>query len=326
MSIIEVPRELLQTRTIRRRTKIIIGAMVMLVIVLFMITIVTASDAAKYKAMVRQVDQAVAKLPQAAPAPALLGAAETAAIDYLSAQPYRLPTAQGVSSDLGRSYQDPTTGQQVNGVAIPFNSINLYNTIYEGKPGTASYTILQQFLVQGPHDWLLTVPIQLSGNTPVVVADPTLLPYVARASSPPALTQPPQNGYSATLSSGAISQIDAWAQAWVSNNQQQLYQLAGDTSNQTFFGLGGWTLVQAPQVVNVEQRGQQQLVTIILTMAPNSNSQQVTQSPYQLLLQPVSQPLPDVVAWGPAGVGWSLKPYQQAVPGPAPVPASSSSS
>lgn len=326
MSIIEVPRELLQTRTIRRRTKVILGAMVMLIVILFMITVVTASSASKYKAMVRQVDQEVAKLPQTAPAPALQGAAETAAVDYLSAQPYNLPVAQGMSSSLGRSYQDPSTGQQVTGAAIPFTSVNLYNTSYEGQPGTSGYTILQQFLVQGPNNWLLTIPIRMSGNTPVVVADPTLLPYTAQASSPASLTQTPQNGYAATLSNGAISQINSWAQAWVSNNQQQLYQLAGDTANQTFFGLGGWTLTQNPQVVNVDQRGQQQLVTIVLTMAPTSNPKQVVQSPYQLLLQPVSQPLPNVVAWGPAGVGWSLKPYQQALPGPAPVPASNSSS
>ena len=325
MSIVEVPRELLQTRTIRRRTKVILISMVMLVIILFIVTVVTASSAAKYKAMVRHIDQEVAKLPQTVPAPALQGAAETAAIDYLSAQPYHLPVAQGLDSSLGRSYQDPQTGQTVTGDAIPFTAINLYKTIYEGTPGTSSAITLEQFVVDGPHDWLLTVPLQMSGDTPVVAADPTLLPYTVQVSSPAAITQPPQNGISATLSAGSKSQIGAWAQAWVSNNQQQLYQLAGDTTNQTFFGLGGWTLIQAPQIINVEQRGDQQLVTIILTIAPSSNANQVVQSPYQLLLQPVTQPLPNVVAWGPAGVGWSLKPYQQALPGLAPVPPTSGS-
>jgi len=224
---------------------------------------------------------------------------------------------------LGREYQNPQTGQKTSGTAFPFTSVNLYNTTYEGTPNSPGYTVLQQFLVDGPQDWLLTVPIQLSGNTPVVAADPSILPYTAQASSPQAITQPPAGGLSATLSSGSTSQIDAWAQAWASNNQQQLYQLAGDTSSQTFFGLGGWTLVQNPQVVNVQQRGNQQLVTVILTMAPSSKSSEVIQSPYQLLLQPITQPLPNVVAWGPAGIGWSLKPYQNAVSGSAPIPTSS---
>jgi len=321
MSIIQVPRELLQSSTIRRRTKLLLGAMVALLLVMVLVVVAALRAESHYRAMVRQVDREAQVLPQRQPPAQLEAAAQTAAVDYLQAQSYPLPLAQGLSRYLGRNYTDPTSDQTQVGAPISVVSLSVYKIQYEGS------VVLVQLLAEPAQgsELLVVVPMQMRGQVPVLVGYPSLLPYTAAVAAPPAITAAPTQGVS-PLPAGAQSQLDAWAQAWATNNQAQLYSLSGDTSNQTFYGLGGWTLQQPPQVVQTQQRGDQELVTVVLTLAAQSNPSQVLQTPYQVLLQPVGQPLPDVVAWGPAGVGWGLRPYQQALPGPAPVslPASSS--
>jgi len=320
MSIIQVPRELLQTSTVRRRTKVLLGAMLVLLLIMVLLVVAAIRAESRYRAMVMQVDREARVLPQRQPPAQLQAAAETAALDYLQALPYPLPLAQGLSRHLGRDYVNPSSGQTTVGAPIPVASLSIYRIQYSGK------VVLVQLLAQPTRGsgWLVVVPMQMQGQVPVLVAYPSLLPYTAAVSPPQALTAPPAQGVP-TLSIGAQAQLDAWAKAWAANDQAQLYSLSGDTANQTFFGLGGWTLQGSPQVVQAQQRGDQELVTLVLTLAAQSNPSQVLQAAYQVLLQPMNQPLPYVVAWGPAGVGWSLRPYQQALPGQAPVslPASS---
>ncbi len=319
---VAVPRQLVQAKMVRRRTKILVGVMVGWVIIM---TIVAGAASSASSKDAKLLKQALAR-PIPAPPPTYYAQAQQVAVDYLNATPTPVPVATGLPANLDRVALD-ATGTLTNTPAapIPYSSIAPYSSQYLGSAKSGDQRVVDQMLVDSNGTtYVLTVVFIPTKQGPVVANLPSLAP--AHLEGTP---QQPLNWSTyaqANLSPGAISQITTWAQAYASNDETTLYQLTGDPNSHLYLGLGNWVVQGTPTVVSATTRGNSALVQVQVSMAEKGHPTIVVTNAYDLLMQDVNRPLPPIVAWGPAGSGWSLTPYQNAYAGAPPTASSSTTS
>lgn len=303
-------------KLVRRRTKVILAAIVaswLLLAVLVLVSVGASSRASKAVKVLQ--DKPAAKV-----LPDYKAQADQVVIDYLDAADVQLPRAQGIPARLGRTVES-NTSTPTPAAAIKYRSVAFLDAKHLGTVLASDQRVLDRFMVLAQHHtYVMTIVLQPTRLGPMLAALPSMAPAVQLASGGPALDW--MNYTQVQLSAGAVSQVDAWAQAYAANDRTALYQLTGDPSAHTYTGLGGWQVIGTPTVVSATTRGQQALVQVQVTMAPANNTAAQTVQAFDLLMQDVSRPLPPVVAWGPAGAGWSLRPFMNAAPGAPPIPAS----
>jgi hypothetical protein len=309
-TLVQVPKSMINAPLIKRRTKIILASMVAWTTLSTLIAVAAEHSATSAKTDLRQMQTA----PPVTVPPNWSTQAETVAVDYLDAVPTPIPTATGILANLGR----PT-----GSTPIPYQTIAMVNSQQLDSLSASYLPVEDQFLIQtASGSFLLSVVMQYANGGPVLAAQPSVSPAILPGSSGLPLTW--KNLPQATLSAGAQSQVTAWAQAYVANNQTALYQLTGDPQAHVYYGLGGWQLVGTPIIVSstttpndsaaASQAGQA-LIQIQITMSRDGHPNQQIVTSYDLLMADITRPLPPIVAWGPAGTGWTLTTYQNAYPG-----------
>lgn len=248
------------------------------------------------------------------PAPTYRAEATLVLKSWLAGQASPVPVASGIASNLGRaisaSAQQSTTPPPVS--AIPTTSVVYLNSTPHAL-GKRSWVVDTFDVSTGTSVWVASVTLLITPGGPVVGTMPSLTPYVHATTNTSELTY--ANTYQkaqVSLTQGETSQINAWASAFVSNDRAQLYTLSGDTADAHFDGLTGFSEEGTPNVLSATAGGSNILVDLTLSVSPTSDPTQSLTLGYDVLLANITNPLPNVVAWGPAGTGFSLYPYENA--------------
>lgn len=154
----------------------------------------------------------------------------------------------------------------------------------------------------------LSVPIVLSATGPVLGADPTLGPASASSSKDKFdNTQFPQ----ADVSGPVTQAISDWANAYAADDQHALYTVTGDTQAGTYHGLGGFTVTGVEQRSAVQRSGSTGNFLVVRARVHLASANGFTSdSDFDLLIGDYQTSGPHVLAWGPAGAGPTLTPYQ----------------
>jgi len=313
VSIVQVPKQLVRAQDINRKAKWLAAITILTVVILALVAISASSTERKDNALLNSY----LSHRSVSPSQDDIAFAQEAAVEYLDAQPATVPLANGVPSNLGRDYTSPTGGSTTRGAPFQYTGLVFYTTkTFPTTPGIPDH-IIDEFLVDINNTaYLLDVPLVNPGHRPSIGNILSLMPFSAPASG----TQLNWDQYAQTAPNAAeTQQINAWATAYLSDNQVQLYELTGDAaSNQVFVGLSGWSQAGPVQVVSASTQNGEMLVQIALPMALANKPTDIVVSTYDLLLDNLSHPIPNVVAWGASGAGWSLTPYQNAVAGSLP--------
>ncbi|MGH9066579.1 MAG: hypothetical protein ACRD0J_03525 [Acidimicrobiales bacterium] len=303
-----VPRRFPTSPSMRRRTLLIVGLLVVAILVGLLGLAVAGSTRSK-----------LAKA--SALRPNFEGFAAQAASAWLAGRPTVLPVAQGLKSDLGRVVPSNANGPIAPAPpAFDVYSLDFTNATYgAGSTKTVKRTwVVDHFTATtSAGTFKVNVTVIDTPSGPVLGAYPSLAPLtVANGSNVPALdyqtlyktVQPPQS---------VQAQVAAWAKAYVSNDQAELYTLTGDPASATFAGIGGWKLAGTPQVVSYVVGKTTALARVQVTMSMVSKPAVSATSGYDLLIGNLGNALPNIWAWGPAGSGLSLGRYANAVSGTA---------
>ena len=257
--------------------------------------------------------------------------AELAANDWLAGRGLNVPAVSSVSGG---------TGSDQNGAAQPFSTITTTPTTTTTVPGSTpavgplavitvgydhytvdrtakgGYTETDHFVVQTAHGLFdLAVSVSDIGGNPVLAGMPSLAPTGYAAAHGPA-PQPPLPWRSTSLSSGTTNQIDQWAQAYVANSPQTLYELSGDARATHYVGLGGnWKLTGQPILTGAWADKPTDTDVARVQFAITNGPQTVGVS-FDLLVGDIGhRDLPPIEAWGPPGTGFGLRPWQNALQG-----------
>lgn len=250
----------------------------------------------------------------AAPTPTYQAEASLVLQAWLAGKPSPVPVATGLSSSLGRSIA--TTAQQST-TPPPIAPITTTAVAYTGSTtrslGKRTWVVDTFDVVTSTNTWVASVTLLVTPSGPVVGTMPSLTPWTHSTATPNQLTYTNIYAkYQTTLTQGETSQIDAWASAYVGNDRAQLYTLTGDTADVHFDGLAGFKLLGTPSVLSATAGTNSVLVDMTLQVAPTGAPTQLVTLAYDVLLTNTSNPLPNVVAWGPAGTGFTLYPYENA--------------
>jgi len=256
------------------------------------------------------------------------GFAQLAAEDYLAARPTLLPFVQGLDASLGRDAArlgvagsgatplGPGGANMAGGPAALSTTAPIWRSALEGIVSGRSYEI-DTFVVATPTAlWHLDVEVIDSPAGPVIGADPSLEPDpMAPANSEGALTYSGPGGVQGNPGPGALRQVQAWARAYVEGDGATLYRLTGDVRTDSYPSLQGWVLDRVSLDSSAVRAGVA-LAQVHVVMHRSGNPAMSLSSSYDLMLGALSQSLPFVQAWGPAGSGPSLVAYQNALPVP----------
>lgn len=266
---------------------------------------------------------AAKKKTAAAPPGRYAGFATLVANNYLAGTPLDVPTAQGLDSTLGRLSQaaagDASVRQpDVNTVAMGASRAVFESAVDQTVKGVGLVET-DTFLVEYKNGSVgrLAVVVDGTANGPELGALPSLLPpSQPPPANPPVATGVPVGQLTSSLPGGVQFQVDQWATDYAANNETGLYTLTGDTANRTYRGLGGFQVVGNPVIVSsTEPEANHRLasrlvVTITVTFQSTATSTVVTSASYDLLLENLQDHLPNIVAWGPAGSGAALAPFE----------------
>lgn len=229
-------------------------------------------------------------------------------------------TADGVPSDLGRpaSQTDghPEPAGPFGESHIGWDRVDL--EIVDGRALERHH-----FTVATPDRlYHLVVPVTETAMqhpddrpVPALAARPYLESVVLRPTAVPPATFPPAFD-PAPVPPQVHDRIIEWAHAWAADDARALYSVVGDSEHVVYRGLGGWTAVDVavgPSVTVAYVDETPALNAVRVTVELASPSTTVTVDVDVLIARP-TQPLPNVVAWGPAGTGTDLQPYSNAVP------------
>jgi len=313
MAITRVPKQLITAQYIKRQSKYFLAAGLALILILVLIVVASANTERKDTALVKQLiysdSHAVTTIGNTADA----ALAQQAAMAYLQANTATIPLAGGVLKDLGRHYATKN-GTTIKGKPLSYTGLTLYAIKSYATAQTGKDNLTYQFLVSmNSNVYILSVPIEPLSTGPVIGNLPTLSPFIA-VSGGHALdgTQ-----YAQTApNTGEKQQIDSWVTDYLSDNKTQLYELTGDTKPHTIFvGLSGWSLVGTPTIISSSVQNGEMLVQVNVPMAPSNDQSNISVGVYDLLLNNISHPIPNVVAWGSSSAGWTLVPFQNAIRG-----------
>jgi len=295
-----VPKQFLTTPSLKRRTRVFFA----LIALTFLTSLFGLTEAAK----------ASREASSLTPAPDYHSVAEQVLWAWLEGKPSPFPVAQGLQRSLGRTpATNATAPASMQPELVAFDSA-LHGSLSNPAQATNQSWVTDTYYVTTKTGvFLASVTLVLTPSGPVVAADPSLAPVpVANGHNVPPLD------YTHLLTNanppnGVTTQVDSWANAYASNDQEALFALTGDTRAVTFGGLGGWSVVGTPNIVGYYPSHNTALVRVEVQMSENSSPQVQITADYDLLLGNISNALPNVWAWGPAGSGLSLTQYQNAV-------------
>jgi hypothetical protein len=116
-----------------------------------------------------------------------------------------------------------------------------------------------------------------------------------------------------------VRRVQQWAQAFVTGDAVALAEVTGDTLGRQFQAMGGFQNGGVEVVTAVAKPSGEELVVRARVRLVRAN-QFNTSAEYDLLVTGYTTSDPKVVAWGPAGSGPVLAPYQNTVRQPPVVP------
>jgi hypothetical protein len=179
-----------------------------------------------------------------------------------------------------------------------------------------------RFLVGTPSGpFVLAVPlVETGGRGPALGALPSLEPFVPDADAAQADPLDWSTTFETARPSATLTErIGEWARAFATDDRRELLEISGDGRNGIeYVGLGAWTVTGEPEVGGLFTRADGAAGThVVLALAAANDPAVTTQVSFDLLVRHAGEPLPEIVAWGPAGSALTLTPYQNATRLPA---------
>ena len=274
---------------------------------------------------------AVANRPQETAAPPVPRHGDYAAVvaqSYLDGQPLPIPAARGLGSDAGRTAGEDRTvigGDDPPPAPIPHSWVIPMDAEVSVIPlGTEEQRTVEthRFLVGTPDGpFVLAVPLVATGDRgPALGALPSLEPFVPDADAAAADPLDWSAAYETARPSPTLEErIGEWARAFAGDDRRELLEISGDSRNGIeYVGLGSWTVTGEPEVGGLFTRSDGAAGThVVLALAAAGDPAVTTRVSFDLLVRHAGEPLPEIVAWGPAGSALTLTPYQNATRLPA---------
>ncbi|HET6952400.1 MAG TPA: hypothetical protein VFI47_18615 [Acidimicrobiales bacterium] len=276
---------------------------------------------------------AVANRPDETPPPAQPRHQDYATVvaqSYLAGEPLPVPVARGLGADAGRAPLAPagTIGDdEARPAPIPHTWLIAMGaevtTLPAAETGDAAgrgRTVeTHRFLVgtaQGP--FVLAVPlVETAGSGPALGALPSLEPFVPDAAAAAIDPLDWSAVYDTRRASATLRErIAEWARAFAEDDRRRLLEITGDSRNGVeYVGLGAWRTAGEPEVGGLYARGDGAVgVHVELALTAADDPAVSTRLAFDLLVRHAGDPLPEIVAWGPAGSALTLAAYENASP------------
>jgi hypothetical protein len=248
--------------------------------------------------------------------------AAVVAHSYLDGEPLPVPVADGISAAGGRESLEDDLLAAERPVPQPIAHtwmISMGAAVATIPVGEASQRIVEthRFLVGatgGP--FVLAVPvIQTGRGSPALGAVPAIEPFVPDAAAGDLASLDWSAAYDTDQPSDTLRErITEWATAFAADDRRQLLEITGDSRNGVeYVGLGSWQLVGEPVVGGLFTRTDGAAGTHVeLGLAAVDDPAVTTRVSFDLLIEHAHEPLPEIVAWGPAGGALQLEAYQNA--------------
>lgn len=241
--------------------------------------------------------------------------AEQVAVDFLSGQFTRVPTAVGVDPTFGAPRS--STGQLVaEYVRFPLAFIASTQVVDRASMtyGERAYELITVFAVGvDGASWWVSVPVYTDG--PYLAATPSVLPR-PRTPAPqvPALDYRGDQGQ-VSPSPAVVSLVAEWASAWASDDRVTLKRLTGDTQVGEYRGISGGpsgfeaqrTVIVSAVSLDTSVQGVQSVapqnlvVRVAIWLRPAGADLWGQSVELDLLVADAASDLPKVKSWGPAG-------------------------
>lgn len=241
----------------------------------------------------------------------IIAFSEKVATDWLSGECTTMPVTSSVDSCFGRQTND-------RGKAVPHDTFTFHSGSTESVPDAGeniTTVYVTSFQVnQGGKVYRLHVTTRLvrtvAGGAlrPVLAAEPSfIISSLAPSDAAPAVDYADSVGSeSPTVQLRQV--LENWAQAYASDDRDQLRLIVAGGPSGEYPGIGGAS-AERVQVSSVIPRvvDENSVVQVDVTFA---GEEWVAKSSFDLLIDDPFTPTPKVLAWGPAGKGISLVPYQ----------------
>jgi hypothetical protein len=274
---------------------------------------------------------AVANRPEDTPPAPVARHGDYAAViaqSYLDGQPLPVPAARGLDVGAGRTAvddrrvigeDDPPPAPIPHSWVIPMDAEVAVIPVGADHQRTVE---THRFLVGTPSGpFVLAIPlVETDGRGPALGALPGLEPFVPDADA--AQTDPLD--WSAAFDTARPSatleeRIGEWARAFAGDDRRELLEISGDGRNGIeYVGLGAWTVTGEPEVGGLFTRADGAAGThVVVDLAAADDPAVTTRASFDLLVRHADEPLPEIVAWGPAGSALTLTPFQNATRLPA---------
>jgi hypothetical protein len=229
------------------------------------------------------------------------GQALVVADAWLNGRQLSLPVAEGIDARFGSNAQ--------GGVKFTVNSVSSAGW---SRDYVESRLIETQYVLVDANelDMMLSIPFSVETGVPVLVAYPSIAP-TKLASQVPALEYQEVPGALETIPTPVRERVNLWAAAYASGNGTDLRNLANDVnaSGDQYRGIGALTVLTPPELKVAIQTGTGLVIRVRLNLGlPGAPAGFITD--LDVLVIAESTQTPYVVAWGQAGSGPSLLPYQ----------------
>jgi hypothetical protein len=304
-----VPREFSSPRRFNRRFRLLLG------------TVLLAAVSGPIGCVAAVANRPQEETPTLQPQHADFAA--VVANSYLDGQPLPVPVADGLSAAAGRDTpNDPNASLATEIVPQPIAHtwvISMGADVVTIPVGESSQRIVEthRYLVGaagGP--FVLAVPvIQTPGGAPALGAVPAIEPFVPDESAADLASLDWSAAYETDQPSDTLKQrIGEWATAFAADDRRQLLEITGDSRNGVqYVGLGDWQVVGEPQVGGLFTRSDGAAGTHVeIGLVAVADPAVTTRVSFDLLVRHADDPLPQIVAWGPAGGALVLKDYENA--------------
>jgi len=304
-----VPREFSSPRRFNRRFRLLLG------------TVLLAAVSGPIGCVAAVANRPQEETPTLQPQHADFAA--VVANSYLDGQPLPVPVADGLSAAAGRDTpNDPNASLATEIVPQPIAHtwvISMGADVVTIPVGESSQRIVEthRYLVGaagGP--FVLAVPvIQTPGGAPALGAVPAIEPFVPDESAADLASLDWSAAYETDQPSDTLKQrIGEWATAFAADDRRQLLEITGDSRNGVqYVGLGDWQVVGEPQVGGLFTRSDGAAGTHVeIGLVAVADPAVTTRVSFDLLVRHADDPLPQIVAWGPAGGALGLEDYENA--------------
>jgi hypothetical protein len=229
------------------------------------------------------------------------GQALVVADAWVNGRTLSLPVAEGIDARFGSNSQ--------GGVKFTVNSISSAGW---SRDYVESRLIETQYVLVDANelDMMLAIPFSVETGVPVLVAYPSISP-TKLASQLPALEYQEVPGALETIPTPVRERVVQWASAYAAGSGTDLRNLANDVnaSGDQYRGIGALTVLTPPELKVAIQTGTGLVIRVRMNLGlPGAPSGFMTDLDVLVIAETTQTPY--VVAWGQAGSGPSLVPYQ----------------